>query len=101
MKNVKTILCLISLLVAGITNVWGAVEYTLNGTTKTLTIHKAGAFAEGVMTDYSSGGAPWYANRASIEKLIVEDGITHIGTNASIKSPLFFPFCKCLICKII
>lgn len=82
MKNVKTILCLISLLIAGITNVWGDVEYTWNKTTKTLTIHKAGAFAEGVMTDYASGTAPWYTNRANIEKLIVEDGITHIGTNA-------------------
>ncbi len=82
MKNVKTILCLISLLVAGITNVWGAGEYTWNSTTKTLTIHKAGNFADGVMTDYSSSATPWYTNRDKIEKLIVEDGITHIGTNA-------------------
>ena len=68
------------------TMVWGEVnngdEYTWNGTTKTLTIHKSGDFASGVMKDFPSGTAPWYSNRTSIEKLIVEDGITYIGENS-------------------
>ncbi|MBR1986531.1 MAG: leucine-rich repeat domain-containing protein [Mogibacterium sp.] len=37
----------------------------------------------GKMTDYESeSAAPWYSERAKIKKIIIEDGITHIGQYA-------------------
>ena len=72
------------------TMVWGEVnsgdEYTWNSTTKTLTIHKSGDFASGVMTDFGSSidkYAPWkntYEGLATI--LEIEDGITYVGKYA-------------------
>ena len=84
MKNVKTIFCLISLLVAGITNVWGEVnigdEYSWNSTTKTLTIHKAGDFASGETTDFTDATKrAWKDYVSTAEHLVVADGITHLG----------------------
>ena len=80
MKNVKTIICLISLIVAGITNVWGAGEYTWDSETKTLTIHKAGAFADGETTDFTDvTKRAWKDVINTAQHLIVEDGITHLG----------------------
>ena len=36
----------------------------------------------GEMEDYTSGGAPWYEDRASIASLNIEDGVTSIGQYA-------------------
>ena len=43
----------------------------------TLTITGTGA-----MEDYDWGGAPWYSLTDSIEKIVIEDGVTSIGTRA-------------------
>ena len=39
-------------------------------------------FGEGAMTDYTSGGAPWYALRSKISKLTLDAGVTSIGAFA-------------------
>lgn len=40
---------------------------------------------QGAMYDYAQGAAPWYSLRSNITKIIIEDGITTIGTNAFLK----------------
>ena len=37
---------------------------------------------EGEMKNFSSNGAPWYKNRASIKSVVIEGDITSIGNNA-------------------
>ena len=37
---------------------------------------------EGAMTDFSNEGAPWYSYRNDIKTVVVEDGVTSIGSNA-------------------
>ena len=34
------------------------------------------------MPDYSSGGAPWYDDRADIKTIVINEGVTHIGAYA-------------------
>ena len=36
----------------------------------------------GAMTDYAAKKAPWYAKRTSIQKILLEPGVTTIGNNA-------------------
>ena len=36
----------------------------------------------GAMTNYSSGSAPWYNIRSSIDKVVISDGITSVGNSA-------------------
>ena len=36
----------------------------------------------GAMAGYSSGSAPWYSNRSSIKSIVIEDGVTGIGSYA-------------------
>ena len=70
------------------TVVWGTInineEYSYNSTTHTLTIHKAGDFADGVMTDFSSSKyAPWKGSYEGLATSIeIADGITYIGDYA-------------------
>ena len=69
------------------TMVWGAVEYSYNSTTKTLTINKAGVFASGVLPDYSDASidkyAPWKSlYQGSATQIVIADGITYIGEYA-------------------
>ena len=87
MKNLKILFCLFFLLSIGSTNVWGAVnegeEYSWNSSTKTLTIHKAGDFADGIIGDYGvTTNKPEWKDSYSDEaiKIIIADGITTIGT---------------------
>ena len=101
MKNVKTIFCLISLLVAGITNVWGESwdcgNVTVDLTSTTLTISpKSGT--NGRMNDLTQAETLWRASgkRGNVRTIIIEDGVTYIGEYAfyyclsitSIKVPL-------------
>ena len=87
MKNLKILFCLFFLLSIGSTNVWGVVnegdEYSWNSSTKTLTIHKAGDYADGIMDDCGTTDQPWRLKTSgSAEHIVVEDGITTIGTFA-------------------
>ncbi len=43
----------------------------------TLTISGSGA-----MTNYTTGGAPWYSSRGDIEQVVIENGVTTIGDYA-------------------
>ena len=59
-----------------------------NGVIYTLTddgillIQKESADGTGEMTDYTLGRSPWYSNRNSITSIVIEDGVTTIGTYA-------------------
>ena len=53
------------------------VKWTFNEGSGTLTIS-----GEGAMEDYASGQAPWYAKKASIKEIVIEDCVTHIGSYA-------------------
>ena len=53
------------------------VQFELDLTTGVLTISGSGA-----MANYASENAPWYALRASITSIVVEDGVTAIGNYA-------------------
>lgn len=49
------------------------------------TIDKEGTLnilGEGEMFDYQKGKAPWYTFRTSINKVIISDGVTSVGSNA-------------------
>ncbi len=83
MKNVKTIFCLISLLVAGITNVWGDIythDYnenikgSYNTSTHTLTITGTGA-----IPNCTDGNNYYGGYNSDITKIIIGEGITGIG----------------------
>ena len=58
-----------------------------DGTTYTLTISGTGE-----MEDYTVGGAPWHvalgaaANRKQITKIVLPNGLTHIGNNAFLQA---------------
>lgn len=39
-------------------------------------------FGEGAMTDFAAGEAPWYAERGAVRKLVVENGVTSVGSGA-------------------
>lgn len=61
------------------------VTYAFYESTKTLTISKTGE-GTGAMSDFEWEGAPWYSYRSKIETIVIEDGVTTIGSNA---------FCNC------
>ena len=69
------------LCIAGVGNVWAWSndDYEITGTGSNLTLTIKGS---GEMTDFSSGGAPWYTNRTNITSIVITDGITHVGTYA-------------------
>ncbi len=50
----------------------------------TLTISKIDkTLDDGVMWDFQwYNSAPWYSNPSTIERVVIEDGVTHIGSNA-------------------
>ena len=57
------------------------VSWQLNDGTLTIT-------GQGAMEDYpSAAAAPWYNRRAEIQKILISDGITAIGSNS-------FTFCQ-------
>ena len=58
---------------------WSNDDYEITGTGSNLTLTIKGS---GEMTDFSSGGAPWYTNRTNITSIVITDGITHVGTYA-------------------
>ena len=64
---------------AGINYAWAATSYTLTGTSpnKTLTITGSGD-----MTDYASGGAPWYSENSNIKTIVINEGVTYVGAYA-------------------
>lgn len=39
-------------------------------------------FGEGAMTNFAAGEAPWYAERGAVRKLVVENGVTSVGSGA-------------------
>ncbi len=79
MKNVKTILCLISLLVAGITNMWGSVNYSFNADHTTLTVYGG----DGITKDYtSSPSGGWFEYKTTVTTIIINEGVTTIGEYA-------------------
>ena len=39
-------------------------------------------FGEGEMTDFAASEAPWYAERGAVRKLVVESGVTSVGSGA-------------------
>ena len=53
--------------------------WTLTGTGSDLTLTISGS---GWMDDLSESSIPWASNRAKVKRVIVEDGITHIGDYA-------------------
>ncbi|MDR2410172.1 MAG: hypothetical protein LBE13_18970, partial [Bacteroidales bacterium] len=57
------------------TDTTGSCTWTLS--TDTLTISGTGA-----MGDYTSGGAPWYSYRTNIKVLLIQHGVTTIGSYA-------------------
>ncbi len=61
--------------------IWGTcgenLTWVLDTNTYILTIS-----GEGAMTDFSNEGAPWYSYRNDIKTVVVEDGVTSIGSNA-------------------
>ena len=57
------------------------ISWQLDGGTLTIT-------GQGAMEDYpSAAAAPWYNRRAEIQKILISDGITAIGSNS-------FTFCQ-------
>lgn len=70
----KVLVCLLTLTLMSL-SVVGATGYNLSGTTLTIT-------GTGAMPDYSAGGAPWYSSIGTITTININDGITHIGSNA-------------------
>ena len=53
------------------------VTYVFDSSTGTLTISGSGD-----MSSYSSGGAPWYPYRSDVKNVVIEDGVTSIGSYA-------------------
>ena len=51
------------------------LTWTVSGTTLTIS-------GDGVMSNYSSGSAPWYGYRDAIARLVIGDGMTNIGSYA-------------------
>lgn len=70
----KVLVCLFTFTLMSLSAI-GATGYNLSGTTLTIT-------GTGAMPDYSAGGAPWYSDIGTITTININDGITHIGTNA-------------------
>ncbi len=71
-----TILFLVLLVVILPTNASAAQSWVLENGTLTI-------FGSGPMTDYAAAAdTPWYARRAEITKIVVENGITAIGSNS-------------------
>ena len=55
------------------------------GDNLTWTLDDAGTLTisgEGAMTNYNSGGAPWYGKRAQIKEIVFAEGVTSIGNYA-------------------
>ena len=52
-----------------------AISWTLNNGVLVIS-------GTGTMNNYASNGAPWYENRSSITSIIIENGVTSIGTHA-------------------
>jgi len=59
------------------------LTYAITGTAPnlTLTISKTGTGTV-AMTDYTTGTAPWYGQRANIKTLVINSGVTSISNNA-------------------
>ncbi len=53
----------------------GDCTYTLSNGVLTIT-------GSGAMADYTNGTAPWYSSRASINRVVIGSGVTHIGDYA-------------------
>ncbi len=53
------------------------VTWTLNTDTGVLTIS-----GEGEMEDYSGADAPWYSQQSSVISVVIENGVTNIGSTA-------------------
>lgn len=51
------------------------VTYNLDTTADVLTISGSGA-----MTDYTYGGTPWHSHRSFIKTVVIENGVTSIGS---------------------
>ena len=67
--------------------VWGSTDYTKTGTcgdnlTWTLRDGVLTISGTGEMTDQSSESAPWYVYRSRFERVVIEDGVTSIGSYA-------------------
>lgn len=60
------------------------VNYYFNPSTKTMTIS-----GEGAMTDFATQAAvPWYGYMNQIQNLVIEPGVTTIGSNAFLAAPI-------------
>ncbi|MBQ3904871.1 MAG: leucine-rich repeat domain-containing protein [Eubacterium sp.] len=60
------------------------VNYYFNPSTKTMTIS-----GEGAMTDFATQAAvPWYGYMNKIQNLVIEPGVTTIGSNAFLAAPI-------------
>ena len=58
------------------------LTWTLEESTGTLTISGSGAMSDYSYIAYSSNYAPWYNDRTKILIVIIEDGVTSIGSGA-------------------
>lgn len=58
----------------------GATTVTYDTSAKTLTVSGSGAIAD--YTNEVGSRAPWYANRHTIESVVIEEGVTRIGNYA-------------------
>ena len=56
-------------------------SYSLS-TTGVLTIKGNGAMPDYIMNESNQTNAPWFSKKSSINKVVIGDGITHIGNNA-------------------
>jgi len=57
----------------------GTCGKNLNWTLRTGTLTVTGA---GAMYDYGYGGAPWFKNRTTIKKVVIDDKVTNVGDHA-------------------
>jgi hypothetical protein len=60
-----------------VSTVWAEVSYSWDSGSKTLTITGTGA-----MDDEWNTNKPWYSYRTTIEHIVIESGVTHIGNHA-------------------
>ncbi len=59
------------------------VRFELDTTAKTLRIYKSTEDSPGIMSDYENAtGSVWSSSKGNINTVTIEDGITHIGSNA-------------------
>jgi len=67
--------------IAGYPGYRGEVKGTLCGNSSYYTLNDGtlSILGTGELFDFSANNAPWYANRASITKVVIDEGITSIG----------------------